>query len=147
MTKEFSGGLSELFRESSEQKQEQTPTQPTSTAQELSSDEAATPEEEDELINSVDDEELKEALRQRRLRGNGRPKKDSTKQRASDGYTRACIVVNAEKYEKMKNISLMETLPIKDVIEAAMDLAIEAYERTHGAITNFQRGDATKLFK
>lgn len=148
-TKEFSGGLSELFGESSKTTQAQ-PT--TSTPQDSTPTEApedtATPEEEEDLINSVDDEELKEALRQKRLQGNGRPRKGVQKQKASEGYERACMIVNSEKYAKIRAISLRETLSIKEVVEAAMDVAIEAYERKYGVINvNSVKGDASQLFK
>lgn len=143
--KEFSGGLIELFGENS-QPQPQPSTENTPPAEE--SVEEATPEEEEGLINSVEDEELREALKRKRLTGNGRPRKGIHKKKASDGYERACMIVNAEKYEKIKTISLRETLSIKEVVEAAMDLAIEAYERKHGEITSTQKkGDASQIFK
>lgn len=146
--KEFSGGLNELFGENSTQREEQAQPTTDSTAQEVTPAEEATPEEEEDLISSVEDEELREALKRKRLQGNGRPRKGVYHQKASEGYERACMVVNAQKYEKIKAISLRETLSIKEVMEAAMDLAIEAYERKHGEILlNQKKGDASQLFK
>lgn len=148
--KEFSGGLNELFGENSQTQQQPQPSTDSTSPAEVSVEEVeeVTPEEEEDLINSVEDEELREALKRKRLNGNGRPRKGVKKQKASDGYERACMIVNAEKYEKIKTISLRETLSIKEVIEAAMDLAIEAYERKHGELNSApKKGDASQLFK
>lgn len=146
---EISSGLSELFRETTAPAQKPTAQPSTeSDSQEVAPVEEATPEEEEDLINSVDDPELKEKLRQKRLENNGRPKKGTQRESLTQGYTRACMVVNAEKYAKMRAISLLETLSIKEVMEAAMDLAIEAYEAKHGVIkVEGGRGDASTLFK
>lgn len=146
--KEFSGGLNELFGENSLQ-QEQQPTTPPA-VEEAEVIEEATPEEEEDLINSVEDEELREALRQKRMKGRGRPRKGVIKaKKASDGYERACMIVSSEKYGKIKAISLRETLQIKEVMEAAMDLAIEAYEKKNGKIILKQppKKKASELFK
>lgn len=147
--REFTGGLNELLGGNNIRTEEQPSS--TDTTQELQPEEVieeATPEEEEDLINSIEDEELKEALRRKRLQGNGRPRKGVKKQKASEGYVRACMIVNEEKYNKLKTISLKETLSIKEVMEAVMDMAIEAYEKRNGAISSENpRGDASKLFK
>ena len=62
------------------------------------------------------------------------PARKSEKKTESAKYGRLCAVVNVEKMDKMRAIAEMEGLQIKDVLEAAMDLAIQRYEKKHGEI-------------
>ena len=100
------------------------------------------------LIDRLSDEELKVALRAKRFAG-GRPKKGEIRESKEKGYGRTCIVANAEKMAKIREIAFRETLTIKEVMEAAMDLAIRTYEAKHGEVIpdpNHYKGDSTKLF-
>lgn len=49
-------------------------------------------------------------------------------------YGRLCAIVNTRKMNKLRQIASVEGLSIKAVLEAAMDLAIEAYESKHGEV-------------
>ena len=141
MNKEqMKGGLNALFGDSLPHKEEIAPEPPT------------TPEPTStEIINSVEDEELKAALHKRRMAHRGRPKKSEGADGSfTEGYGRATTIVNLEKMAKLREIAKRETLTIKEVIEATMDLAISTYEAKHGKIRIYpeeERGDVTKLFK
>ena len=88
----------------------------------------------EELIETVQDEELKEALRQRQLDGRGRPRRGRKKESKTEGYGTICVKANLDKWEKVKYISLQETLQIKEVLELALDMLIEKYESEKGTI-------------
>jgi len=88
----------------------------------------------EETLESIQDEELKERLRQRQLDGRGRPKRGRPHDSKTDGYGTICVKANLEKWEKMKYISLQESLQIKEVLELALDMVIEKYEKEKGAI-------------
>lgn len=137
---ELKGGLNTLLGGS--RKETSAPTeQPTASTEEQ--------DQEENLMDSIEDEELKAALRKRQMKGRGRPKKGDNSPLPSVGYTRMCAVVNTERYDKIREISLRESLQIKEVLEAAMDLAIETYEAKHGAIIipPKRRGKVDNLFK
>lgn len=111
--------------------------------------EEATPQEEEELINSVEDEELREALRQRRMRKRGRPRKDAAlRAKEEEVYTRSCWIMRKDHIAKLKEISFRETLTIKEIMEQIVGDAIRAYEEKNGELkpTN-HKGDASTLFK
>lgn len=112
--------------------------------------EPTTPKDEEDLINSIDDEALREALWKKRMDGRGRPRKNQgVDGKRSDGYTRTSIIVNEAKYAKVKEIAFRSTLTTKEVIEAALDLLIDKYEAKHGeVIPNPERykGDIKSLF-
>ena len=93
-----------------------------------------TPTASEELIETVQDEELKEALRQRQLDGRGRPQRGRKKESKTEGYGTICVKANLDKWEKVKYISLQETLQIKEVLELALDMLIEKYESEKGTI-------------
>lgn len=111
--------------------------------------ETATPQEEEDLINSIQDEALREALRQRQYRKRGRPRKDAIlRQRESEIYTRSCWIMRRDQIAKLKEISFRETLTIKEIMEQIVGDAIKAYEEKHGELKpRDHRGDASKLFK
>ena len=92
------------------------------------------PVQSEELIETVQDEELKEALRQRQLDGRGRPKRGRKKESKTEGYGTICVKANLDKWEKVKYISLQETLQIKEVLELALDMLIDKYESEKGTI-------------
>lgn len=88
----------------------------------------------DKLIETVQDKELKEALRQRQLDGRGRPKRGRPHDSKTDGYGTICVKANLEKWAKIEYISLHETLQKKEVLELALDMLIEKYESEKGKI-------------
>jgi hypothetical protein len=85
------------------------------------------------VIDTLQDEELKEKLRQRQLEGRGR-KRGRPHDSKTDGYGTVCVKANLEKWEKLKVISLRETLQIKEVLELALDKLIAEYEAEKGEI-------------
>ena len=112
--------------------------------------EPTTEEEEDELMNSIEDEALREKLRERRdlLRETNRTK--SAKYTPAEGYSRTSLIINNKKYAKIKEIAFRSTLTTKVVVETAMDMLIEKYEEKHGTVIpnpkNY-KGDVKDLFK
>lgn len=88
----------------------------------------------DALIETVQDEELKEKLRQRQLDGRGRPKRGRPHDSKTDGYGTVSVKANLEKWEKLRYISLQETLQLKEVLELALDMLIAKYEAEKGTI-------------
>lgn len=109
----------------------------------------ANAEQQGNLLNEIEDTELREALRKRQMRGRGRPRKGCSSPEQTKDYTRMSAIVHRDKYAKIIEISLRESLQIKEVIEAAMDLAIETYEKKHGEIIPRLRnkGNKENLFK
>ena len=115
--------------------------------------EPTTLQDEADLINSVEDEELREELRQRlqrkRLIGRGRPRKNDQLGRRMDGYDRTSLIINKAKWAKIKEIAFIETLTMKEIVELALDIVIERYESKHGEIKpQSDRGkkDITEIF-
>lgn len=111
--------------------------------------EEATPQEEQDLINSIEDEELRAALEQRRNRKRGRPRKGAAIQAKQDEiYIRSCWVMRRDQLAKLKEISFRETLTLREIMAQIVGEAIEAYEKKHGEVkpTN-HKGDASTLFK
>jgi len=88
----------------------------------------------DALIETVQDEELKEKLRQRQLEGRGRPKRGRPHDSKTDGYGTVSVKANLEKWEKLRYISLQESLQLKEVLELALDMLIDKYEGEKGTI-------------
>ena len=111
--------------------------------------EEATPQEEEELISSIQDETLRAALRQRQNRKRGRPRKDAALRRKyEEVYTRSCWIMRRDQIAKLKEISFRETLTIKEIMEKIVGDAIKAYEDIHGEVVpKDHRGDASKLFE
>ena len=112
--------------------------------------EPTTPQDEEDLINSVEDEELRAALHKKRMEGRGRPRKNlGANGKRTDGYVRTSIIANEEKYAKIKEIAFRSTLTTKDILEAAMDMLIEKYEAKHGEVVpnpEAYKGDIKRLF-
>lgn len=111
--------------------------------------EEATPQEEDELLNTIEDEELREALEKKRNDKRGRPRKDAQKRLTQEEeYTRFCTLVKRDQIAKLKEICFRETLTLKEVLGVIFEDAITAYEKKKGEITpQRHHGDATTLFK
>ena len=117
------GGVAVLFGEA-----------PASQPQRQEEREEAQQRETDSLIETVQDEELKEKLRQRQLDGRGRPKRGRPHDSKTDGYGAVCVKANLEKWEKLRYISLQESLQLKEVLELALDMLIQKYEAEKGVI-------------
>ena len=122
--KALKGGIDALFGGATTRQPQQT--------------EAAAPTEkekvQEELISTVQDEELRKALRQRQLDGRGRPKVGRPHDKRTEGYGTVCVKANLEKWAKLEYISLHETLQKKEVLELALDMLIEKYESEKGKI-------------
>ena len=90
------------------------------------------------LLGTIEDEELRRELERRlyrkRLIGKGRPRKGSTAAKPSDGYSRTSLIIPLAQWEKIREIALLETLRLKDIVELAFDMVIERYESKHGEI-------------
>lgn len=108
----------------------------------------ASPEEED-LINSIEDEELKAALHAKRMEKRGRPPKAAPiRRREAEIYTRTTFVISREQLAKLKEICFLETITIKDIMNQLIGDAISKYEETHGEIKPKEhKGDVRTLFK
>lgn len=103
-----------------------------------------------DIIQTIEDDRLRDALEAKRNIKRGRPRKDVPVISKANGYGRVCNVVNLEKMDKLREIAFRETLTIKQVVEAAFDLAIEKYEKKHGEIVprpDVWKKDASTLFK
>ena len=111
--------------------------------------EKATPQEEEELINTIQDEALREALRQRQMRKRGRPRKDAAlRTKESEIFTRTTWIIRRDLLAKLKEISFRETLTLKEIMEQLISEAVASYESKHGELKpTDHRGDASKLFK
>lgn len=145
---ELKGGLNSLFGGSKPQPEE------TSKGKEQTSPqmevEPTTRQDETDLINSIEDEELRAKLRARRMEGRGRPRKNHDKNgKRTDGYSRTSVIINEEKQAKIKEIAFRETLTMKEIFEYALDMVIEKYESTHGVVIphpeNY-KGDINDIF-
>ena len=145
--KNLTGGIANLLSGADQRITQQrqaateTPKQPEERTEGTSSQmkvEPTTIQDEGDLINSIGDEELREVLRERlrqkRLIGRGRPRKNDQLGRRMDGYDRTSLIINKEKWAKIKEIAFIETLTMKEIVELALDLVIERYESKHGEI-------------
>ena len=108
-----------------------------------------TPEER-ALIDTIEDEklraDLKERLRVKRLIGRGRPRKNDQLGRRPDGWERTSLIINKEKWEKIKEIAFRETLTLKEIIDLALGGVIERYEAKHGEIIPAKERDLNDIF-
>lgn len=97
--------------------------------------EPTTAQDETDLINSIENERLREALRAKRMDGRGRPRKntDPTGKR-TDGYSRTSLIVNDELWAKIKEVAFRETLTMKEIVDLALRMVVERYEAKHGTI-------------
>lgn len=149
--KALKGGLNALLGGGRDEA-EQTSTAPeptTATTKETEAPEEATPEEEDELIASIEDEELKAALHRKRMQKRGRPRKDAAlRSKEEEVYTRSTWIMRRDLLAKLKEISFRETLTLKEIMEQIVSEAVAKYEDKHGEVKpRDHRGDASQLFK
>lgn len=97
--------------------------------------EPTTAQDENDLINSIEDERLREALRKKRMDGRGRPRKNTDKHgKRTDGYSRTSLIVNDELWAKLKEVAFRETLTMKEILDLALRMVVERYEAKHGTI-------------
>lgn len=142
------GGLSALFGEAPKQEQPQHQTQEATaeaTQTEAEPQPEAEPEEAtstDDVINTIEDEELRAALHSKRMQHRGRPRKNMNKRSVADGYGRVTTIMNLSKVEKLHYIAVKETLTLKEIWDECLDIAIERYESKHGKITLPQNSGA-----
>lgn len=147
------GGLSTLLGENKQEQEEQKASEQAeeqqAAANELEQEEEATPEEEEDLINSINDKELREALHKKRMERRGRPRKDAPLQMKQDElYKRTTLIMRRDYLAKLKEISFRETLTIKDIMDEIIGEAISAYEKKNGELhPRDHRGDPSTLFK
>ena len=144
------GGLNALLGGSQSQPQaEAAPEQPTPPTDGAETIEEGTPEEEDELIASITDTELKAALHRKRMEKRGRPRKDAAlRAKEEELYTRTTWIMRRDLLAKLKEISFRETLTIKEIMEEVVSEAVAKYEAKHGEIIpKDHRGDASSIFK
>ena len=97
--------------------------------------EPTTAQDETDLINSIESEELREALRKKRMDGRGRPRKNTDKNgKRTDGYSRTSLIVNDELWAKIKEVAFRETLTMKEIVDLALHMVVDRYEAKHGTI-------------
>lgn len=99
------------------------------------------------IIDEIEDEKLKDAIveKQHQVK-RGRPRKNNE----TSEYIRITTIVNEYKWEKVKQISRDADLTFKEVMDAILDIAIEAYESKNGEIKTEKKQpktDASRLFK
>lgn len=144
--KDFSGGLTTLFGGVKPQEQ----TSDAEAPERSFKVEPTTSQDETDLINSVEDEQLREALRAKRMEGRGRPRKNTDASgKRTDGYSRTSLILNDEKVAKIKEIAFKETLTMKEIFEYALDKVIAEYEAQHGEVVprpERYKGDINKVF-
>ena len=58
------------------------------------------------------------------------------------------LIINKEKWAKIKEIAFVETLTMKEIVELALDMVIERYESKHGEIIPApeRKKDITEIF-
>ena len=97
--------------------------------------EPTTAQDEADLINSIEDERLREALRAKRMDGRGRPRKNTDRNgKRTDGYSRTSLIVNDELWAKIKEVAFRETLTMKEIVDLALHMVVDRYEAKHGTI-------------
>ena len=101
-----------------------------------STQEAAVPDAKAEaLLGTIDSPELRAALRAKQSKHSGRPRKDRSKEPPEERAERTTLMVNVQQWEKIKAISLRETLTLKEIVAFALAQVIERYEQKHGPIS------------
>ena len=71
--------------------------------------------------------------------------KQKEKERAKS-EERFCTIVSSELLKKIRIIAKREGLPIKDIVSAAFEKAIDLYEQKHGEVFENQKKNAKELF-
>lgn len=148
--KDLGGGLDALFNRTDQVQEQVSLVEDIEIKTSEFLQESTTSEDENDLINSVEDEHLRAALRAKRMDGRGRPRKntDATGKR-TDGYSRTSLILNDEKVSKIKEIAFRETLTMKEIFEFALDKIIAEYESKNGEVVprpERYKGDINKVF-
>ena len=157
--KDLKGGVANLFSGADQSVAQQTAStgeakpEPTEGGSSTMEEEPTTAQDETDLINSIEDEELRKELQrrlqQKRMTGRGRPRKNDQLGRRMDGYDRTSLIIPVEKWAKVKEIAFRETLTLKEIIELALDIVIERYESKHGEVviqSNRPKKDINEIF-
>ena len=65
--------------------------------------------------------------------------KDTTEEGTLDGEKRATFIVKEDQLEKLKAVAYWERSKIKDVMSAALEKYLEAYEKKNGPVKKVKR--------
>ena len=88
----------------------------------------------EELLNTLKDDETKQALlnevKRRQYLKAGRPFKGED--RETGKYVRMTFLISPEKQERLREIALQEGLFIKEVLERGIDMVIAEYDNKEG---------------
>ena len=80
-------------------------------------------------------------------KGNEGKKREVKEEKAEPKQeSRFCTIIRKDLQKKVRLIALKESLQIKDVVEAALQKAVESYERKHGKVEDDIRGNPKNLF-
>lgn len=126
-----------------EQKPTATP-EPQPEGTEAQAPEPTTPTEEEELISQINNPEyramLKARLEEKRKQGRGRPKKvhDNNGKR-KDTIIRTSMLMEQSQWNKLHEITLRDTITLKDLMDLIIRDFISRYEEAHGEIYPQQR--------
>lgn len=85
------------------------------------------------LLGTIDSPDLRAALRAKQMAKRGRPRKDRTNE-PEEKLIHSSFVVREEQWEKLRAISLRETLTMRELVTFAIEKVIERYEQKHGPI-------------
>ena len=85
------------------------------------------------LLGTIDRPDLRAALRAKQMAKRGRPRKDRTTE-PEEKLIHSSFVVREEQWEKLRAISLRETLTMRELVTFAIEKVIERYEQKHGPI-------------
>lgn len=139
------GGLSNLLGGSEPQPQPQPKGAPEPKG-EPKGDSSAT-----SLEETLEDEELRAKLHAKRMRGRGRPRTATNEQgKRIDGYSRTTFILRDSQLAKLREISFVESLTLKEIVEGVLDGYIAQYEATHGEVQprpERYKGDFKKTIK
>lgn len=103
----------------------------------------------EDVIDTIEDEDLKRALIKRRMEKRGRPPKSEEEREKWDAkYTRYTTIMRRDQIEKLKAICLRETMTMKEALEQIIGEAIDRYEERNGKIQpRVRKGGSGSIFK
>lgn len=100
--------------------------------------------EELDLLGTISDETIREQIKERRNKKSpGRPRKGEEVS-PSEAVSRATFIVRTEALEKIREISIREGIPQKEIISLLFEKLISNYEKKNGEIIPRNR-DASSL--
>lgn len=104
------------------------------------------PEDKSELLATIEDEQTKEELAKRWKQKRGRPRKSSAyRQKEAEIFTRTTWIMRREHLAKLKEISQIEAITIKDIMDFLVGDFIHKYEDKHGQVIPKEHTDASTL--